>query len=66
MDIIFVNKLFFLLGVLTPLGLGFVRYIRDRSEAEVGMAAQRVIAKATRRSFDIGEPRCDGEGGIGA
>ncbi len=50
--------------MFTPLGLGLVRYLRDRSEAHVETAVRLVLAKAASRSFDIIEIRCDGEGAI--
>ncbi len=37
-NIISVKKIAFLLGMFIPPGLGLVRYLRDRSEAEVGTA----------------------------
>ncbi len=65
-DIIFVKKITFLLGMFTPLGMGVVHYLRDRSEAEVGTAVRLVLAKASSESFDVVELRCDGDGAIGA
>ncbi len=63
--IIFVKKIVFLLFVLTPLGLGLVRYLRNRSEA-IGTAVQRMLANAASRSFVVVEIRCDGEEVIGS
>ena len=65
-DIIFIKKIAFLLGVFTPLGLGLVHFLRDRSEAQVATALRLMLAKAASRSFDVIELRCDGEGAIGA
>ncbi len=65
-DIIFVKKIAFLLSIFTPLGLGLVSYLRNRSEAEVGTAVRLMLAKALSRSFDVVEHRCNGEGAIGA
>ncbi len=65
-DIIFVNNIAFLLGMFNPLGLGLVRYLRDRYEAEVGTAVRLMLAKASSISFNDVELRCDGGGAIGA
>ena len=65
-DIIFVKKIAFFLGVFTPLGLGLVYFLRNRSESQVGTALRLMLAKAASRSFDVIELRCDGEGAIGA
>ena len=59
-DIIFVNKVAFLFGVFTPLGLGLVYFLRNRSEAQVGTALRRMLTKATSRSFDVIKLQCDG------
>ncbi len=63
--IIFIKKIAFLLDLLTPLGLGLVRYYRDRSEAHVEAAVRLMLARAASRSFDVVELRCNGEGAIG-
>ena len=65
-DVIFIKKIAFLLGVFTPLGLGLVHFLRDRSESQVATALRLMLAKAASRSFDVIELRCDGEGAIGA
>ena len=65
-DIIFVKMIPFLLGVFTPLGLGLVHFLRDRSEDQVGTGVRLMLAKAGSRSFDVLEIRCDGEGAVGA
>ncbi len=56
----------FLLGVFTPLGSGLVHFLRDRSEDQVGIAVQMMLAKTASRSFDVLEIRCDGDGAVGA
>ncbi len=66
MDNIFVNKIAFLLGMFTPLGLGLVRYLSDRFEAKAETADRFMLAKTTSRSFDVVELHCDDEGVIGA
>ena len=65
-DIVFVKRVAFLLGVLTPLGLGLVEFLRDRSVDSVETAAKIMLAKAASRSFDVLEIRCDGEKAVGA
>jgi hypothetical protein len=53
MDIIFVKKNnAFFLSMFTPLGLGLVRHLHDRSKAEVGTPFRLMLVKATSRSFD--------------
>ncbi len=54
-DIIFVKNIAFFLGMFTPLGLGLIRYLRDRSEAKKRTTYRFVLAKATSRSFDVVE-----------
>ncbi len=51
-DIIFVKKIADLLGVLTPLGLGLIEFIRDRSTDSVETTVKTMFAKAASRSFD--------------
>jgi len=65
-DIIFVKKFAFLLGVFSPLGLGLIYFLRNRSESQEGTALRLMLAKAASRSFDVIDIRCDGEGAIGA
>ncbi len=65
-DIIFVKKVAFLLGVLTPLGLGIVEFLRDRSIDYVETGVRTMLANAASRSFDVLEIRCDGEKAVGA
>lgn len=65
-DIIFVKKVPFLLGVLTPLGLTLIEYLRDRSEVAVAVAVELFLSKAASRSFDVLEVRCDGEAAVAA
>jgi len=65
-DIMFIKKVIFLLGVFTPLGLGLVYFLRNRAEAHVGTALRLMLAKVASRSFDVIELRCDGEAVIGA
>ena len=65
-DIVFVKKIAFLLGVLTPLGLGIVEFLRDRSADSTETAVRIMLAKAASRSFDVLELRCDGKKVVGA
>jgi hypothetical protein len=65
-DIIFVKRVDFLLGVLTPLGLGLVEFLRDRLVDLIETAVKIMLAKAASRSFHVLEIRCDGEKAVGA
>ena len=60
------KKIAFLRGVLTPLGLCFIRFLRDRSTDLVKTAVKTMLAKAASISFDVLEIRCDGERAVGA
>ena len=44
-DIIFIKKIAFLLGMFTPLGPRLVPYLRDCSEAGVGTTVRLMLAK---------------------
>jgi hypothetical protein len=61
-----VKKVAFLLGVLTPLGLGIVELLRDRPVDSVETGVCTMLAKAASRSFDVFKIRCDGEEAFGA
>ena len=65
-DVIFIKKIAFLLGVFSLLGLGLVHFFRNRFESHVMTSIRFVLAKAATRSFDFIELQCDGEGAIGA
>ena len=54
------------MGVLTPLGLGLVEFLRDRSIDSVETVVKIMLAKAASRSFDVIEFQCDGEKAVGA
>ena len=54
------------MGVLTPLGLGIVEFLRDRSVDSIKTAVKIMLAKVASRSFDVLENRCDGEKAVGA
>ena len=60
------KKIAFLLGILTPLGLGLIEFLRDRSTDSVETAVKTMLAKAASISFYALEIRCDGEGAAGA
>ena len=65
-DIIFMKKVTFLLWVITPLGLGIVEFLRDRSVDSVETEVRTMLVKTASRSFDVLEIRCDGEIAVGA
>jgi len=56
-DVIFITKIAFLLGVFTPLSLGLVHFLCDRFESQVATTLRLVLVKAASRSFDIIELR---------
>jgi hypothetical protein len=58
-DAIFVKKIAFLLGVFSLLRLGLVRFLRDRSEAQMATTLRLMLAKAANRSFAVIELRCN-------
>jgi hypothetical protein len=43
-DIVFIKMIPFLLGVFTPLGLGLVHFLRDRSEDHVSTGVRLMLA----------------------
>ncbi len=51
--IIFAKKVAFLLEVVTPLDLGIVKFLRDRSIDSIETGVRTMLAKAASRSFDI-------------
>ena len=51
-DIIFVENVVFLLAVLTPLGLGIVEFLRDRSVDLVETGVPTMLAKVASTTFD--------------
>ncbi len=59
------KKMAFLLGVLTRLGLGIVKFLRDRSIDSVETGVRTILTKAASRFFDVLEIRCDGEKAVG-
>ena len=65
-DILFVRKLPFLLGVLTPLGLALCIPLKNRSAPHVAKGIHSFIATAKSRDFDCVQIRTDGEGGVKA
>jgi hypothetical protein len=55
-----------LLGALTPLGLGLLEFLRDRSTDSVKTAVKTMSAKTASISFAVLKIRCDDEGAVGA
>ena len=64
-DIIFIKKFAFLLGLSSSLGLGLVYFLRNRYETQVWTALRLMLAKATSSSVDVIELRCDAQGAVG-
>jgi len=65
-DNVFVKRMAFLLGVLTPLGLGLVEILRNRSVDSIKTVVKIILAKAASHFFDALVIRCDGEKAVGA
>ena len=63
-DIFFVKKLPFLLGVLIPLGLSLCLPLKSRSAECVASALTNFLATASSRGFDCIVIKSDGEGAI--
>ena len=65
-DICFIKGLAFLIGKLSPLGLGLVLYLKDRTTACVSKGIRSFLSTAASRSFECKEIRTDGEGAVAA
>jgi predicted lactoylglutathione lyase len=65
-DIFFVKKLPFLLGVLTPLGLAVCIHIKNRTTSCIAAGIRSFLNTAASRNFDCVQLRTDGEGAIAA
>jgi hypothetical protein len=63
-DIMFVEELPFLVGVLSPLGLTMSVFLRDRSGPSLAKKIKEFLATARSRSFDVVRIESDGEGGV--
>ena len=65
-DICYIKGLAFLIGKLSPLGLGLALYLKDRTTDSVGKGIRSFLSTATSRSFECKEIRTDGEGAVAA
>ena len=65
-DIFFVKKLPFLLGVMSPLGLSQCVHLKDRGVQCISRAVRMFCDTASGRGFDCVKVRTDGEGAISA
>ena len=65
-DIFFVKKLVFLLGVLSPLGLSQCAHLKDKSVLCVSKALNSFCSTASSRGCSCSLIQTDGEGAIGA
>ena len=63
-DIFFVKKLPFLLGIVKPLGLVLTAFIGDRSLPTIATTLNKFITRVKSRDFDIQALHSDGEGAI--
>lgn len=65
-DIFFIKKIPFLLGVLIPLGLSLCVHLKRRAVSCVADGLRAFLSTAKSRSFDSVELRTDGEKSVGA
>lgn len=65
-DIFFIKGLAFPIGKLSPLGLGLVLYLKDRTTDSVGEGTRSFLSTATSRSLECKEVGTDGEGAVAA
>jgi hypothetical protein len=65
-DICYIKGLAFLIGKLSPLGLGLALYLKDRTTDSVGKGIRSFLSTAASRSFECKEIRTDGEGAVAA
>ena len=61
-DVMFVNHLPFLVGILVPLGYSFVDYVPNRKEKEIHQSLFKFINKTTARRITITHVVSDNEG----
>ena len=65
-DVMFVKRLAFMIGVLSPLGLALVQHIKDRSAASVFSATTGMVNDAKSHHFIVREIKTDEEGALAA
>jgi hypothetical protein len=65
-DIMFVDSLAFLIGVLSPLELCLGVFLRDRNTSTIAKGLRSFIGTANSRNFDVVRLHSDREGGVGA
>ena len=58
-DIFFIKELAFLIRKLSPLGLGLVLYLKDRTTDSVSKGIRSFLNTAMSRSFECKEIRTD-------
>jgi hypothetical protein len=63
-DIMFVKKVTFAIGVLSPLGLTLVKHIRDRATGVIMDSLRSFVSTARSRNFEVKIIKSDGEGGV--
>jgi len=64
-DVMFVKKLPFLIGVLSPLGLSIAQHLKDRGTACIASSMHGMIKYVASHQFKIAEIKTDGEGAVG-
>lgn len=65
-DLMFIKQLAFLIGVLSPLGLGIVQHLKDKGVDCVSSALKGMMNFVSSHQFKIVEVKTDGEGAIAA
>jgi hypothetical protein len=63
-DIMFIQKVPFLLGILLPLGLLLVSHLKSKAASSIKTVLETFLGKAKRRNFDVQIIQADGETGI--
>ena len=63
-DLMFIKKVVFIVGVLNPLNLAMVKHLKDRTTSAISQAMTSFIGMAKSRSFEVKVVRSDGEGGV--
>ena len=52
-DLMFIKKIPFLVGVLHPLGLTVVQYLKDKTAPTLASGIKYFLSVALRRNFDV-------------
>jgi hypothetical protein len=63
-DIFFIKKIPFLLGLMLPLGLSMCAYLKTRKVEAVSAGIKHFLGLARSRGYEVTELRCDGENSV--